>query len=282
MADENNKHEIIKWSIIAAVSVLLLWGLSWVLIKCQINSTEAQGQFGDMFGAVNALFSGLAFAGLIITLIFQQEELKLQRDELKEQREEMTRQRMEFEEQNVTLKRQNFETTFFNMMNHHLQITSSLVFENNDGADMFVANGKDIFRKIYLERKNFYEPEESGLRAVLNHIADINTALSQYAPWPFFNHYFRSFDNIVSFVNQTDLVEENSKITYLKMLTCTLTDCETAMLFYHYVYNDGGWHKQMAEDYALFYYLDSHLLSKPEHQKIFEHGAYDHDVIPNP
>lgn len=41
-----------------------------------------RGQFGDMFGAVNALFSGLAFAGVIIAVILQKRELALQRREL--------------------------------------------------------------------------------------------------------------------------------------------------------------------------------------------------------
>lgn len=41
-----------------------------------------RGQFGDMFGAVNALFSGFAFAGVIIAVILQRNELALQRREL--------------------------------------------------------------------------------------------------------------------------------------------------------------------------------------------------------
>jgi hypothetical protein len=40
------------------------------------------GQHGDWFGSLNALFSGLAFAGLIVTLQFQRRELELQRHEL--------------------------------------------------------------------------------------------------------------------------------------------------------------------------------------------------------
>jgi hypothetical protein len=50
-----------------------------------------RGAFGDMFGAINALFSGLAFAGIIFTILLQREELKLQREELKLTRTELTR-----------------------------------------------------------------------------------------------------------------------------------------------------------------------------------------------
>lgn len=47
------------------------------------------GAFGDLFGGITALFSGLAFAGIIYTVILQTEELGYQRTELKLQREEM-------------------------------------------------------------------------------------------------------------------------------------------------------------------------------------------------
>lgn len=45
------------------------------------------GTYGDSFGYVNSLFSALAFAGVIIALVFQMRELHLQRQELKETRE---------------------------------------------------------------------------------------------------------------------------------------------------------------------------------------------------
>jgi hypothetical protein len=48
------------------------------------------GVFGDTFGAINSLFSGLAFAGLLYTILLQSRELKLQRDELALTREQLT------------------------------------------------------------------------------------------------------------------------------------------------------------------------------------------------
>jgi len=37
-----------------------------------------RGQFGDMFGALNTLFSGMALAGVVATLLMQRHDLKLQ------------------------------------------------------------------------------------------------------------------------------------------------------------------------------------------------------------
>lgn len=50
-----------------------------------------QGQFGDMFGGLNAFFSGLAFLGVIYAIVLQKEELGLQRKELELTRKELKR-----------------------------------------------------------------------------------------------------------------------------------------------------------------------------------------------
>jgi len=71
--------------------IVLAWAGAWWLISSQISGWQTRGQFGDMFGAVNALFSGLAFAGVIIALVFQRRELELQRKELALTRQELSR-----------------------------------------------------------------------------------------------------------------------------------------------------------------------------------------------
>lgn len=78
---ENKK--IIKWSIIGSSIVIILWILSAILISIFYSMPEERGTFGDMFGAINALFSGLAFLGLIIALILQKKELEEQRKEIR-------------------------------------------------------------------------------------------------------------------------------------------------------------------------------------------------------
>lgn len=50
---------------------------------------EKYGTFGDSYGSLNTLFSGLAFATLIISLFMQRKELQAQREELEAQRNEI-------------------------------------------------------------------------------------------------------------------------------------------------------------------------------------------------
>jgi len=51
------------------------------------SNFEERGQFGDSFGVLNSLFTGLGFGGLIVTLILQQRQLSQQEEELKLQRQ---------------------------------------------------------------------------------------------------------------------------------------------------------------------------------------------------
>ena len=78
-----NKKETVKItliSIIVVLVILVLWYLNFYLLKGK-NPLE-RGTFGDMFGVVNSVFSGLAFAGILISLIFQWVQLKSQNNDI--------------------------------------------------------------------------------------------------------------------------------------------------------------------------------------------------------
>jgi hypothetical protein len=71
---------------------LILWCFGALFIS-PIFDGFIDGQksalIGDSFGGINSLFSGLAFGGIIVTLILQKQELKLQREELSLTRSEL-------------------------------------------------------------------------------------------------------------------------------------------------------------------------------------------------
>lgn len=69
--------------------VVVIWILSTLLILFGLDNWADRGTFGDLFGAVNALFSGLAFAGLIYTIVLQKQDLELQRNEIALNRKEL-------------------------------------------------------------------------------------------------------------------------------------------------------------------------------------------------
>ena len=121
--------------VILILTVLIIYGVSWWYVDSSYTDCQDRGTFGDKFGAVNALFSGLAFAGLIFTIVLQRKELSLQREELKLTRTEMADQTAEFEKQNSTLQLQRFENTFFQLLNQFEHITSNLSFSYMENTD---------------------------------------------------------------------------------------------------------------------------------------------------
>jgi galactokinase len=46
-----------------------------------------RGQFGDSFGVLNSLFTGLGFGGLIVTLLVQQKQLRQQEQQIRVQQQ---------------------------------------------------------------------------------------------------------------------------------------------------------------------------------------------------
>lgn len=69
--------------------VVTIWSVSALLIYFGLDTWDQRGTFGDLFGAVNSLFSGLAFAGLMYTIFQTQQDLELQRKEVTANRKQL-------------------------------------------------------------------------------------------------------------------------------------------------------------------------------------------------
>lgn len=79
--------------VLAFVFVMIGWGICFRIAWLRANQgpepsrMELYGQFGDTFGTVNALFTGLALVGVAYTVRLQIEQNRAQRDELEEVRQ---------------------------------------------------------------------------------------------------------------------------------------------------------------------------------------------------
>ena len=93
-------------------AVLLLWALAPVVVAYFYPDLAHRGQVGDLFGSVNALFSGLAFAGVIIAILLQSEELELQRHEIAANRAELARAATAQEESREALQKTIYAQAF--------------------------------------------------------------------------------------------------------------------------------------------------------------------------
>ena len=123
---------------------------------------------GASFGALSALFTGLAFAGLIVTIVqqkrqlgMQSDELKLQRKELKATRKVLKKQNKEFRLQSETMKRQQFENIFFKLIDFYQANKKNISFLHIDpinGSEKKFYGEEAI--EIALDELNIYLKKE--------------------------------------------------------------------------------------------------------------------------
>ncbi len=257
--------------VVLAYGSLILY-LSWPI---SVYSVAKAGVFGDSFGLLTSLFSGLAFAGIILTVISQNKELKLQREELQNTREELRLTREEFEKQNSTLKKQNFESTFFQMMRLHHEIVGQLKLLNvrNQPA------GRDCFETVYHELAEHHT--QLAAKSLGNQGNSIQVTeelidgayvqlLGKYQK--ILGHYFRNLFTLLKFVKTNDV---ENKLLYSNIVRSQLSDYELVMLFYNCLSKFGKEKfKPMAEEFALFNNLPQEKLFRRNHIDLYNQSAF--------
>lgn len=233
-----------------------------------LRTKETIGIFGDQFGAVNALFSGLAFAGLIYTIILQRHDLRNQRKELFLQRKELKRNREEMVAQNKTFSLQRFENTFFNMMELQQQIVNNLEitiprsyqirnnFQVHD-KESITYKGREVFAFLYKVLKS--NLRDSGLEGFSN--SKTRSIL---------DHYFRHFYTILRYIDQTEAFADSQgtshpskeKYQYAKILRATLSRYELVLLYYNGLSSLGNDNlKPLLEKYSMLNNLNEEFLT---------------------
>jgi hypothetical protein len=229
--------------------------VSWVLFGAVIWSEDSTktGPFGDTFGVLNTLFSGMAFAAFIYTVSLQRKELKLQRDELRDTRKELQGQREQMEQQNATAAQQRFESTFFRMVDLHHSIVGAIRMQHPsinieiDTGRTALANFGEFLRQV-TNKTEFGPTRETRLKGVidfyLHNYHDRQHALA---------HYFRNLYRIVKLVHESDIP---NKDMYAGIIRAQLSNSELILLFFNCLSPQGrDKFKPLAERYALFEHI---------------------------
>lgn len=266
-----DKDEEIGWLAPVAVVffVFLCFGLNWWFLYRDI---ENRGTFGDMFGAVNSLFSGLAFVGVVFAILLQRNELVLQRKELKFTRDELEGQKIQLEAQNTTLKKQNFENTFFELLRMQNEIIQSIDLVDSDRN---ITSGRDCFRVFYRRFNKVWRADDPKLRGETEHERINNTYMHFYQSYQDeIGHYFRCLYNLVKFVDNSQIKE---KRLYTNIIRAQLSSNELALLFYNSLSVMGrDKFKPLIEKYSLLKTVPQNILfNLIEHKPLYSPSAYD-------
>ncbi|WP_137719367.1 putative phage abortive infection protein [Methylobacillus flagellatus] len=232
--------------------------------------TAEKAEFGDMYGVVNALFSGLAFSGLIYTALLQKEELKLQRKELADTREVLQDQKNQLEAQTQLFNRQNFESTLFNLLNLHNDVVQKLSLKLDKGQyhhRVSQAAGREGFSSIHEFLKSWNSDPQGN--SFPSSDAQANTINSHYKALYEKNKHqlMQYYGNVEFIINYIDNSSVGNKFFYIQVLKTQLSAYELAAIFYHAKSHPNfEQFKKMIEHYGLFYHLDQKLILNYPHE----------------
>jgi len=210
---------------------LVMWLLCWILVMLFINSDDhdwaKRGQFGDLFGSVNALFSGLAFAGIIYSIMQQQKELELTRKQVELGIEEQRNSNEEFKQQNSIMHLQRFDSNFFNMLTLHRQIANTFGYSSEAiGTSTVEVILRDFLNKLRNSEIEFYNKNLNSNYSSLYNVAT-NIFRDSIAV------YIQSLCSVFDMVNDNKLIDHNDKVYYFSLLKSQIFLSERRLLFYH-------------------------------------------------
>lgn len=226
--------------LILGVIAVFFWG--WTFIDTYISKDD-RGEFGDKFGAINTLFSGLAFAGLTYTVILQSRALGIQREDLKETKDEMRLQR--------------FENTFFNLISLHYKNIESL--KDHEGQSFI-----NLYESLSTNQRHLDKDNE----IIIEDTIKINYK-SSYRIYNFscLNAYFKIVESILFILKQNNLKDKNK---YLDLFRMQLTDEEVLLIFYYGISSNQNF-KKLIEKTGI-------LKNIPKDKLKVEYGPLDEQI----
>ncbi len=273
MCDNMNQNVSEKMGCKTPTFVILTIIAVWAISGWYLYDLPDRGTFGDMFGAINALFSGLAFAGVIFAILLQRKELSLQRKELELTRNELAGQKNEMELQNKTLLKQRFENTFFQLLSLQQEIINSIDLVDTNKQNL-VTSGRDCIKIFYEQYRRSWDKRHDQFKDDTEREKINNIYLAFYnANQAEIGHYFRSLYHIIKLIDRSEI--ENKRV-YTNLVRAQLSSHELTLLFYNCLSDLGvEKFKPLAEKYALFKNIPRSLLINPEeHEPLYKASAY--------
>ncbi|MCA0857996.1 putative phage abortive infection protein [Phaeobacter italicus] len=229
---------------LAASFIVVLWLATWFGMPRLYNPPTEAGAAGDMFGGTTSLFSGLAFAGLISTLLMQRKDLDYQRRELRHTREEFAMQR--------------FETTLFSIM--------GLFTDHVENLTMLTDQQETISGRAVLEyfaselQDEMPEPTlEEGLEP-LPYFLNFEEQIAAYDDFyereleADLGPYFRLLYNSIRHIEHSDLTD-GEKLKYSKIVRAHLSSGEVKLLFFNGLSEEGDGFKDWIEKHELLKHI---------------------------
>lgn len=255
------KPDSLRPLFIMATIVLVAWTLTLLFLPKLSGSMATAGQTGDMFGIVNALFSGLTLSGLVMTILMQRRQVVLQSDELSLTRREFSLQR--------------FEGTLFGLIrqlsDHILTINTSRadfsgIPEGGIGSSSRKLTGHNAIREVagslpdQIFSKNGAYDAKAGKYEILEMNRTIEEQMTEYRTLfdqrmeEDFAPYMRILYGIFRHIDLSTLSEDRKKM-YSRIARAGLSSAELKVVFFDCASEVGRDFVPWIEKYGLLKHL---------------------------
>jgi hypothetical protein len=234
------------WWVIWAVFALsiVLWG-AWgfglgPLLATRFSSTDLarSGQFGDLFGGVNALFTALAFAAVWWTGRMQREELELQRGELRDTRE--------------VFQRQAFESTFFNQLELLRSVALSFKMGEAQGYAAWDSHANSCHRVLLSVANTVAAGDNAEYRRLCDHYYRDEIYVRRES---YIGPYFRILYHIFKLIDTQSYLSEADKVSYANLARAQLGSSELVGIALNYLSNHSENFGPLIEKYGILKHL---------------------------
>lgn len=223
--------------------ILLLWNIPFSVIPDAIR----EGVFGDSFGTLNALFSGLAFSGVLLTLLFQRKDLSETRSQIASQQT---------------------ESQFYNLLGHQQEVVKNFDLQNKT-TDEVVSRGRDCFRTWSESLQEIHDHYSESVGKEHGHIIPYELVYDMGRAD--LSLYFRSLYSVFRFIENSNYKGDAQFGVVLRSL---LSDYELVLLFYNSLSTRGLKFRRFIYEHALFDNLDPSLLLDPDHALYLDIEAF--------
>jgi ABC-type multidrug transport system fused ATPase/permease subunit len=258
---QKSRFEAPTMLVLLVAIVVILQGALWAAIVHAYPKLSDRAEFGELFGGINTLFAGLAFAALVVTLVLQRRALGLQQTELEDQRREIS-------EQNLRQEKQAFETMLVQMLSFHHEIAK----ETRVRIGPHDFEGRTAFRQLADELSGFI----ANRARAPNASNAVTVAQEGYEAFHqrfrgVLDHYFRNLYHIVKIIDQSGVREPKR---YTSLVRAQLSPSELTLLFYNGLSVHGEKFKPLIEKYSLLEQFPDAELQLPGLKPLYDVGAY--------
>lgn len=251
-------YHVMKWLVLVITPELTL-----------ISDANDIGQFGDSAGFSNALFSALAFAAVVVTLLVQV---------FQNNKNERISRRAQFENNLFHMTGMledivsHLEMKSTSMPSFDAKIAISGPDNNPDSPEtgnplVLHISGRRVFKYVY---EAMPTDIGRGIKEAVHKDPLIDPKLIRdYFMDGTLDHYFRYLYRILKYIDTSQLIEENNRYDYACILRGQLSCYELLILFFNCLGIDNGKFKYLIEKYSIFNNLRTDFLPTEDLQQYY-------------